>query len=95
VGRRLDAAGTTNEADQEAFCIMAAATRMVSQVGAAALGITLLTTLYGGNLEASSFADAYTAGLVLAAVGLVACAFVRPTSGRPARSIDPAEAPAP
>jgi predicted MFS family arabinose efflux permease len=68
----------TNEVDEESFGIAAATSRMVSQMGAA-VGITLLTTLYGGTREAASFAQAYLAGLGLAIAAFVACTFVRST----------------
>lgn len=66
-----------NSVDEVDLGIAAAAERMMWQVGSA-LGITLLTIIYGGVDEGGRFALTFVVGAVLAAVGAVALTFLRP-----------------
>jgi predicted MFS family arabinose efflux permease len=69
-------ASLANSVVEHDLGIAAAAERMMFQVGAA-LGITVLTAVYGGNDEASAFVAAFGVGALLALAGMVAVSFLQ------------------
>ena len=68
----------SNSVDEADLGVAAAAQRMTFQVGSA-LGITVLTSLYGGTEEAGDFLTAYLVGAGLGVVALVFASMVRST----------------
>jgi MFS family permease len=70
-------ASLANSVDESDLGIAAASERMMFQIGSA-LGITLLTVIYGGVDEPGTFAQTFVVGAVLAGVGAVALSFLRP-----------------
>ncbi|MDE0802630.1 MAG: MFS transporter [Acidimicrobiales bacterium] len=68
----------SNSVDEEDLGIAAAAQRMTFQVGAA-MGITTLTSVYGGTEQASDFLTAYLVGAGLGVAALVFASFVEST----------------
>lgn len=81
-----------NSVDESDLGIAAASERMMWQVGSA-LGITLLTIIYGGVDEAGRFAQTFVVGALLAAVGAVALSFLRPGVHRAAVAVSSDDAP--
>ena len=67
-----------NAVDEQDLGVAAAAQRMMFQVGAA-LGITVMTSVYGGTEQASDFLTAYVVGAGLGVVAIVFASFVRST----------------
>ncbi len=76
----------SNSVDEIDLGVAAAAQRMAFQVGSA-LGISTLTSIYGGTEQASDFLTAYLVGAGIGAVALVCAAMMRST---PAEIIDAA-----
>ena len=70
-------ASLANSVDETDLGIAAASERMMFQIGSA-LGITLLTVIYGGVDEPGTFAQTFLVGAVLAGFGAVALSFLRP-----------------
>lgn len=68
----------SNAVDEHDLGVAAAAQRMMFQVGAA-LGITVMTSVYGGTEAASDFLVAYGVGAGLALVAVVFASLVRST----------------
>ncbi len=68
----------SNSVEEADLGVAAAALRMIFQVGAA-LGITVLTAIYGGTEQASDFRTAYLVGAGLGVAALVFAAMVRST----------------
>ena len=68
----------SNSVDEADLGIAAAAQRMVFQVGSA-LGISTLTSIYGGTEQAEDFLTAYLVGAGIGAVALVFAAMMRST----------------
>ena len=68
----------SNSVDEADLGVAAAALRMIFQVGAA-LGITVLTAIYGGTEQPSDFRTAYLVGAGLGIAALVFAAMVRST----------------
>ena len=68
----------SNSVEEADLGVAAAALRMIFQVGAA-LGITVLTGIYGGTEQASDFRTAYLVGAGLGVAALVFAAMVRST----------------
>ena len=68
----------SNSVDEEDLGIAAAAQRMTFQVGSA-MGITTLTSVYGGTEQASDFLTAYLVGAGLGVAALVFASFVEST----------------
>lgn len=71
-------ASLSNAVDEHDLGIAAAAQRMTWQLGSA-LGITVMTAVYGGTEAAPDFAAAYYAGAILGAAGLIATWFLAST----------------
>ncbi|MGB0114779.1 MAG: MFS transporter [Ilumatobacteraceae bacterium] len=69
----------SNSVDEADLGIAAAAQRMAFQVGSA-LGISTLTSIYGGTEQASDFLTAYVAGAGIGIMALVFSSFIRSTS---------------
>ncbi len=78
LGRPSMSASLVNSVEEEHFGIASATQRMSWMVGAA-LGITILTVVYGGNNVASAFVPAYIVGGMLGLVAFVAVTFIRST----------------
>jgi MFS family permease len=70
-------ASLANSVDESDLGIAAASERMMFQLGSA-LGITLLTVVYGGVDTPGVFAQTFLVGAALAGVGAVALSFLRP-----------------
>ncbi len=68
----------SNSVDEEDLGIAAAAQRMAFQVGSA-LGISTLTSIYGGTEQAADFLTAYVAGAAIGAMALVFATMMRST----------------
>lgn len=68
----------SNSVDETDLGIAAAAQRMAFQVGSA-LGISTLTSIYGGTEQASDFLTAYLVGAGIGAMALVFSAMMRST----------------
>lgn len=68
----------SNSVDEEDLGIAAAAQRMTFQVGSA-MGITVLTSVYGGTERAADFFTAYLVGAGLGLASLVFASFVQST----------------
>jgi len=68
----------SNSVDEADLGIAAAAQRMAFQVGSA-LGISTLTSIYGGTEQASDFLTAYLVGAGIGAAALVFAAMMRST----------------
>jgi MFS family permease len=68
----------SNSVDEADLGIAAAAQRMAFQVGSA-LGISTLTSIYGGTEEAADFLTAYLVGAVIGALALVFAGMMRST----------------
>jgi MFS family permease len=68
----------SNSVDESDFGIAAAAQRMAFQVGSA-LGISMLTSVYGGTEQAADFLVAYLVGAAIGAVALVFASMMRST----------------
>jgi EmrB/QacA subfamily drug resistance transporter len=68
----------SNAVPEKDLGIASAANRLTGQTGAA-LGITLLTMVYGGVNTGSGFAGAFAVGALLAALSLAAAGFMQPT----------------
>ena len=68
----------SNSVDEADLGIAAAAQRMAFQVGSA-LGISTLTSIYGGTEQASDFFTAYLVGAGIGAMALVFAAMMRST----------------
>lgn len=68
----------SNSVDEADLGIAAAAQRMAFQVGSA-LGISTLTSMYGGTEQADDFLTAYLAGAVIGAVALLFASMMRST----------------
>jgi MFS family permease len=68
----------SNSVDEADLGIASAAQRMAFQVGSA-LGISTMTSIYGGTEEATDFLTAYLFGAAIAAVALVFAAAMRST----------------
>ena len=68
----------SNSVDEADLGVAAAAQRMSFQVGSA-MGITVLTSIYGGTEQASDFLTAYLVGAGLGLVALVFASMVRST----------------
>ncbi len=93
-------ASMANAVDEGDFGIAAAAQRMMHQVGAA-LGISLMTVVYGGVNEPGPFLAAHLVGAALAGAGAVAAWFIESTdrstpgggTAEPAAAEPPAAAP--
>ena len=68
----------SNSVDEADLGIAAAAQRMAFQVGSA-LGISTLTSIYGGTEQASDFLTAYLVGAGIGAMALVFAAMMRST----------------
>ena len=68
----------SNSVDEEDLGIAAAAQRMTFQVGSA-MGITTLTSVYGGTEQASDFLTAYLVGAGLGLAALLFASFVEST----------------
>ncbi len=68
----------SNSVDEADLGIAAAAQRMAFQVGSA-LGISTLTSIYGGTEQASDFLTAYLVGAAIGAMALVFAAMMRST----------------
>jgi MFS family permease len=69
----------SNSVDEADLGIAAAAQRMAFQVGSA-LGISTLTSIYGGTEQAGDFLTAYLVGAGIAAVSLFFAAMMRSTA---------------
>jgi predicted MFS family arabinose efflux permease len=69
----------SNSVDESDLGIAAAAQRMAFQVGSA-LGISTLTSIYGGTEQASDFLTAYLVGSGIGAMALVFAAMMRSTA---------------
>ena len=78
----------SNSVDEADLGIAAAAQRMAFQVGSA-LGISTLTSIYGGTEQASDFLTAYLVGAAIGALALVFAAMMRSTPTE-VRSVDDA-----
>lgn len=72
----------SNSVDESDLGVAAAAQRMIFQVGAA-LGITVMTSVYGGTERASDFFVAYLVGAGLGVAAIVAATFMRSTPSEP------------
>ena len=72
----------SNSVDESDLGIAAAAQRMAFQVGSA-LGISTLTSIYGGTEEAADFLTAYLVGAGIAVLALVAASMMRSTESEP------------
>jgi MFS family permease len=81
----------SNSVDESDLGVAAAAQRMTFQVGSA-LGITVLTSIYGATEEASDFLTAYLVGAGLGLVALVFASMVRSTPRDEASGAVPAGA---
>ncbi len=68
----------SNSVEEHDLGVAAAAQRMMFQVGAA-LGITVMTSVYGGTEQASDFLNAYIVGAGLGVAAIVFSSFVRST----------------
>ncbi len=68
----------SNSVDEADLGIAAAAQRMAFQVGSA-LGISTLTSIYGGTEQASDFLTAYLVGAAIGAMALLFAAMMRST----------------
>lgn len=68
----------SNSVDEADLGIAAAAQRMAFQVGSA-LGISTLTSIYGGTEQAGDFLTAYLAGAAIGAVALIFASMMRST----------------
>ena len=68
----------SNSVDEADLGVAAAAQRMAFSVGSA-MGVTALTSIYGGTERASDFLSAYLVGAVLGALALVFSWFLRST----------------
>ncbi len=68
----------SNSVDEADLGVAAAAQRMIFQVGAA-LGITVMTSVYGGTEQAADFLTAYLVGAGLGVMAFVFALFVRST----------------
>ena len=69
----------SNSVDEADLGIAAATQRMAFQVGSA-LGISTLTSIYGGTEQAADFLTAYLVGAAIGAMALVFAAMMRSTS---------------
>ncbi|WP_051062282.1 MFS transporter [Ilumatobacter nonamiensis] len=69
----------SNSVDEADLGIASAAQRMAFQVGSA-LGISTLTSIYGGTEEASDFLTAYLVGAGLAVIALAFTSMIRSTT---------------
>jgi MFS family permease len=78
----------SNSVDEADLGIAAAAQRMAFQVGSA-LGISTLTSIYGGTERADDFLTAYLAGAAIGAVALVFASMMRSTPQDVATEPDP------
>jgi len=76
----------SNSVDEADLGIAAAAQRMAFQVGSA-LGISTLTSIYGGTEQASDFLTAYLVGAAIGALALVFATMMRSTPSE-LRSVD-------
>jgi EmrB/QacA subfamily drug resistance transporter len=77
-----------NSVDEHNLGIASAAQRMAFQIGSS-MGITVLTAVYGGDGEASSFSRAYVVGALLGGCAVLAASAIRST---PRGRTDPASA---
>jgi MFS family permease len=84
-------ASLANSVDETDLGIAAASERMMFQIGSA-LGITLLTVIYGGVDEPGTFAQTFLVGALLAGLGAVALSFLRPGVYQRVDEIEPPEA---
>ncbi|MDZ7676148.1 MAG: MFS transporter [Acidimicrobiales bacterium] len=91
MGRPSTTAVLSNSVDESDLGIAAAAERMSWQVGSA-MGITILTSLYGGTEQASDFFTAYAVGAGLGVAALVFATLMRSTpSEEPHPAAEPAD----
>ncbi len=77
----------SNSVDEADLGVAAAAQRMTFQVGSA-MGITVLTSIYGGTEQATDFRTAYLVGAGLGLVSLVFASMVRSTPKEAGEDID-------
>ena len=70
----------SNSVEEQDLGIAAAAQRMMFQVGAA-LGVTVMTSIYGGTEKAGDFLLAYLVGAGLGVAAIVFSAMIRSTPG--------------
>jgi EmrB/QacA subfamily drug resistance transporter len=75
----------SNSVPDKDLGIASAANRLTGQIGAA-VGITLLTMVYGGVNTGGGLGRGFAVGALLSALALVAAAFMRPTEGQPSGS---------
>lgn len=73
----------SNSVEEHDLGVAAAAQRMMFQVGSA-LGITVMTSVYGGTEQASDFLAAYVVGAGLGVAAVVFSALIRSTPRGPA-----------
>lgn len=76
----------SNSVDEEDLGIAAAAQRMTFQVGSA-MGITVLTAIYGGTEAPADFRTAYLVGAILGLVALVFTSLFRSTPRETAEDV--------
>jgi MFS family permease len=81
-------ASLSNAVDEHDLGVAAAAQRMMWQVGSA-LGITVMTSVYGGTEQAEDFLDGYLVGAGLGVAAIAACWMLRSTP-RCAAELEPA-----
>lgn len=93
LGRPSMSASLVNSVEEEHFGIASAAQRMSWMVGSA-LGITILTVIYGGNNVASAFVPAYIVGGALGLVAFGAASLITSTEREPAPPVTEDEIPA-
>lgn len=79
----------SNSVDEHDLGVAAAAQRMMFQVGAA-LGITVMTSVYGGTEVASDFFIAYGVGAGLGVAAVVFASMIRSTPGTATEPVDEA-----